>query len=231
MSQDNRQRGFSAIALAGFFFFAWSIGAFGSPIVCTQPIRAAAFTYQQPIIGGYYMPAEALQQRAAAQLQMEASPDLAAFQQFQRFRQYENWAAQRESKDVNGALTSPPTEVPRTGVPVDPATWAQMRQPPPAAPSGAGPLPPPAPTEPSPWGAKYPTLMAKCSKCHSGADPDGGFILDGTGDLQSPHLAGKRDAIMREITNERMPRKPGTDQCEPLSPEEIGAVIAELWLE
>lgn len=203
-----RQRIVSGVALAAFYLFAWQIGAFGSPISYSQGVRAAAFTYQSPaIVGGYYMPAEALQQRAAAQLAMEASPDLEAFQQFQRFRAYEAWQAQQQ-----------PAEAKPVEQPTAPAT-------------ATGPLPPPAPNEPGAWGAKYPTLMAKCSKCHSGADPDGGFILDGTADLQSPHLGDKRDAIMREITNDRMPRKAGTDECVPLTPDEMGAVIAELWLE
>lgn len=219
MSNANRQRAISAVALGGFFFFAWSMGAFGGQIVCQQPLRAAAFTYQQPIVGGYYMPAEALQQRAAAQLQMESSPDLAAFRDFQRFRAYEAWAAQQQGQDANDSAT--PTEPPA----------AVTDAPPPTAPEGGGPLPPPAPAEPGAWGAQYPMLMAKCSKCHSGADPDGGFVLDGTADLKSELLAPKRDAIMREIVNRRMPRKAGTEECIPLSPEEMGAVIAELWRE
>lgn len=203
-----RQRAISGLALAGFYLFAWQIGAFGAPIFFSQPMRASAFTYQQPIAGGFYMPAAALQERAAAQMAMEASPDLEAFRQFQRFRAYEAWQAQQPE----------PAEQPQ-----------QLAQPP--APAGsAGPLPPPGPAGPSAWGDRYPTLMAKCSKCHGGADPDGGFVLDGTGDLQSPHLAGKRDAIMDAIVNNRMPRKAGTDECEPLTPDELGAVVGELWL-
>lgn len=223
-----RQRIFSGVALAAFYLFAWQIGAFGGQITgCNSCIRAAAFTYQQPlpIVGGYYMPAEALQQRAAAQLQMESSPDLAAFRDFQRFRQYEQWQAgqqqeqQPEGWELPAQVAEPPAQPP-TELPAQPPL-----------PPGAGPLPPPAPGEPSAWAARMPTLMAKCSKCHSGAEPDGGFILDGTGDIQSPHLAAKRDAIMAAIVNNRMPRKPGTEECAPLSDEEMGAVIAELWLE
>lgn len=220
MSNANRQRAISAVALGGFFFFAWSMGAFGGQIVCQQPLQAAAFTYQQQIAGGFYMPAEALQQRAAAQLQMESSPDLAAFRDFQRFRAYEAWAAQSESNSVSDSVTPPETE------PMAPVTDT-----PPTAPEGGGPLPPPAPAEPGAWGAQYPVLMAKCSKCHSGADPDGQFILDGTADVKSEYFAPKRDAIMREIINRRMPRKAGTDECVPLTPEEMGAVVAELWRE
>lgn len=226
MSNANRQRAISAVALGGFFFFAWSMGAFGGPIVCQQPLQAAAFTYQQPIVGGFYMPAEALQQRAAAQLQMESSPDLAAFRDFQRFRAYEAWQAAQA-----GEL--PAQELPAQELPAQPAQGvpAPATDTPPTAPEGGGPNPPPAPAEPGAWGAQYPVLMAKCSKCHSGADPDGQFILDGTADVKSEYFAPKRDAIMREIINRRMPRKPGTDECVPLTPEEMGAVVAELWRE
>lgn len=224
MSQRNRQRLISGVALAVFYLFAYQMGAFGGTIsgcnVCAVQaaplVRAAAFTYQAPIVGGYYMPAEALQQRAAAQMQMEASAELAEFQAFQRFRQYESWRAQQPQSPP---ATEPPAEPP-----------ASVTEPPTAP--GAGPLPPPTdPGEPGAWGGQYPTLMAKCSKCHSGADPDGGFILDGTEDLKSPHLDGKRNRIMAEIVNDRMPRKAGTTECVPLTPEEMGAVIAELWLE
>lgn len=216
-----RQRIISAVSLAVFYFYAWGIGAFGGPIVCQQPLRAAAFTYQQPIVGGYYMPAEALQQRAAAQLQMESSPDLAAFRDFQRFRAYEAWQAEQSGELPAQELPAQPAQ----GVPA-PVTDTQ-----PTAPEGGGPLPPPAPAEPGAWGAQYPMLMAKCSKCHSGAEPDGGFILDGTADLKSEHSVNTRDRIMREVLNRRMPRKPGTDECVPLTPEEMGAVVAELWIE
>lgn len=233
MSRANRQRVVSAVALVGFYLFAYQIGAFGGQIHgCNSCIRAAAFTYQPPalqIIGGMYQPAAALQQQAAAQLQMEASPDLAAFRDFQRFRQYEAWTAQQVTGNVDAAST--PTEPPAQVAQPPAQAPAELPAQPPAAPPGAGPLPPPVPEGPGAWGARYPTLMAKCSKCHSGAEPDGGFILDGTGDIQGPHLAAKRDAIMREIVNNRMPRKAGTDECAPLSDEEMGAVIAELWLE
>lgn len=222
-----RQRIISGVALAAFYLFAWQIGAFGGQIHgCNSCVRAAAFTYQAPlqIVGGYYMPAEALQQRAAAQLQMESSPDLAAFRDFQRFRQYEAWQAGKA-----GAETEPPTaQLENSGQQSYPPAEAT---PPPAAPPGAGPLPPPAPADPGAWGDRYPTLMAKCSKCHSGAEPDGNFILDGTADIQGQHLAEKRDKIMREIVNSRMPRKAGSDECVPLSDQEMGAVVAELWLE
>lgn len=223
MSRSNWQRLRIAGYLAAFHLFAFSIGAYGGQIysarqvVCAPLVKAAAFTYQQPIVGGYYMPAEALQQRAAQQFAMEASPDLADFQAYQQFRQFEAWkagqqpAAQPENSSMSYSHTEPATE-------------------PPAAPSAAGELPPPAPSNQYPFAAKFPLIVAKCATCHGGINPDAGLFLDGQIDLQSPHLDGRRNEIMDAIVNNRMPRKAGTDECVPLSGSEIGEIVAELWL-
>lgn len=217
MSRNSWERVRIAGYLAAFYAYAYGVGAFGGQIcvpcarqvVVAPVVKTAAFVHQQQIVGGYYMPAEALQQRAAQQFAMEASPDLADFQAYQQFRAFEAWkagqqqAAQPESSSMSYSHTAPATK---------------------------GPLPPPPPAKDYPFAAKFPLIVAKCATCHGGSDPDAGLFLDGQIDLQSPHLDGRRNEIMDAIVNNRMPRKAGTDECVPLSGSEIGEIVAELWL-
>ncbi|MBA3481484.1 MAG: hypothetical protein H0T51_06690 [Pirellulales bacterium] len=74
------------------------------------------------------------------------------------------------------------------------------------------------------YAAAVPAIVAKCARCHTGDEPGGGIWLDGSVDLRSPEAAEKRDAIMAALVNGRMPKKSPA-----LSPEEFGAIVAELW--
>lgn len=94
----------------------------------------------------------------------------------------------------------------------------------------ASPLPEPAPpaaTNPPPaavtFAERYPTLAARCAKCHMGDDPKGGIWLDGTVPIDGPDAADKRDAIATAIVNGDMPKN------KPLSDAELGSALMELF--
>lgn len=66
---------------------------------------------------------------------------------------------------------------------------------------------------PGGFAARYPTLASTCSKCHSGDNPKGDFLLDETTRLDGPDADWKRDAIAAAVINDRMPKgKPLDDQ-------------------
>lgn len=75
------------------------------------------------------------------------------------------------------------------------------------------------------FAARYPTLAAKCSKCHSGDTPKGDVFIDGSVPLDGPDAAPKRDAIAAAIVNLRMP------QGQPLGPQEQYNALVELFAE
>lgn len=77
----------------------------------------------------------------------------------------------------------------------------------------------------TPFATRYPTLAAKCSKCHSGDSPKGDVFIDGSVPLEGPDAAGKRDAIARSIVNERMP------DGKPLDDQEQFNALVELFTE
>lgn len=80
-------------------------------------------------------------------------------------------------------------------------------------------------TPATPFAARYPTLAAKCQKCHSGDTPKGDVFLDGTVPLDGPDAASKRDAIARAIVNLRMP------EGKPLEDQEQYNALVELFTE
>jgi mono/diheme cytochrome c family protein len=84
-----------------------------------------------------------------------------------------------------------------------------------------GEVPPPAAAPVSDFATRYPTLAAKCSKCHTGDEPKGGVWIDGT----DPFDAEDQAAIATQIINERMPKG------KPLEAQDQFNALVELFLE
>ncbi len=135
----------------------------------------------------YYQVGQSLQREAVDTQQFRHSDEYIELQQLRGFK------AGVDAVTASAVTTSGPPQ-PATG---HPATTEEGQNTPPA----------------TPFAARYPTLAANCSKCHSGDTPKGDVFIDGSVTLEGPDAAGKRDAIARAIVNERMPDgKPLDDQ-------------------
>jgi hypothetical protein len=170
--------------------------------VCRQQV-VAHHQYVAPIVAPvYYKIGAGLQQEAVATQQFRHSNEYIELQQLRGFK------AGVDAVTASGLRTPGPPQ-PATGHP---------------AATEEGQTIPPAPPV-SDFAAHYPTLAAKCQKCHTGDTPKGDVFLDGSVPLDGPDAASKRDAIARAIVNERMP------DGKPLGDQEQFNALVELFTE
>lgn len=208
-SRSRRNAGDSAklLAMVGAFgLFAFSCRPVNSAPICNncRPLTVAkisSFAYQPQIL---YQVAPALQQAAEQRHAMETSPDWDEFNAFRAFK-----AGYKAAEADAAKLAAEPA--------------AQLQP-------AADPRPVPDAADPAQWAAEIPTIVAKCAKCHSGDDPAGKLWLDGTVNLRDGEHGAQQVAIMKAIVNYRMPlAKKGGHELTPLSADEYGAIVAELF--
>lgn len=165
---------------------------------------AQAGGYRQQVLAQQYAPVyyqvgQQLQQEATATYQFRQSDEYIELQQLRGYK------AGVEAVTASGDRPSSPPQ-PVSG---HPAATEEGQTTPPA----------------SDFAARYPTLAAKCQKCHSGDTPKGDVFIDGSVPLDGPDAASKRDAIARAIVNERMP------DGKPLEDQEQFNALVELFTE
>jgi len=140
--------------------------------------------YAQPQIAPvYYQVGQSLQREAADTLQFRHSEEYIELQQLRGFK-----AGVDAVAAVSGDRPSSPPQP--ASLPGHPAATEEGQTTPTA----------------TPFEARYPTLAAKCSKCHGGDSPKGDVFIDGSVTLEGPDAASKRDAIAAAIVNGRMPK-------------------------
>ena len=148
---------------------------------------------------------------------MANHPDYPAFQRFLAFNEGVKYAQQQAQQ----AAQQPHQQPPADPGPPEPVTGEEQQ--------GGPPEPPAAPLPPqdgeAPFAHLTPTIVANCAKCHSGDTPKADLWLDGSSDLRALAAGDKRDAILREVINQRMP-PPGKGT---LSAEDAGQIIGELY--
>ena len=155
---------------------------------------------------------------------MQSDPQWQQYQQFRSMMAAQQMMAQQQWTQPPAQAWQPPAQQQAPAVP--PAVAPEVQPQPP------GPLPPPPGEVPHvaqpnqyPFSARIPTIIALCSKCHSGDNAKGEIWLDGQADLRAPQAVEARDRIMREIINLRMPKG------HQLTGDEGGAIIGELYSE
>lgn len=116
----------------------------------------------------------------------------------QQFRHSEEYIELQQLRGFKAGVDAVTASGDRPSSPPQPASLPGH----PAATEEGQTTPPPA----TPFEARYPTLAAKCSKCHSGDTPKGDVFIDGSVTLEGPDAASKRDAIAAAIVNQRMPK-------------------------
>lgn len=172
----------------------------GAGTVCRQQVSYAA-----PLVAPvYYQIGQSLQREAVDTQQFRHSEEYIELQQLRGFK------AGVDAVTASGDRPSSPPQP--ASHPGHPAATEEGQTIPPAAPV-------------SDFAARYPTLAAKCQKCHSGDTPKGDVFLDGTVPLDGPDASAKRDAIARAIVNERMP------DGKPLEDQEQFNALVELFTE
>lgn len=153
--------------------------------------KVVAHSYAAPLVAPvYYQVGQSLQREAADTLQFRHSEEYIELQQLRGFK--------AGVDAVSGTLLA------GSRTPSQPALL-------PAA-TGEGTEPPAAPADT--FAARYPTLAAKCQRCHSGDTPKGDVFIDGSVPLDGPDAASKRDAIAAAIVNGRMPKGGALDDQE-----------------
>ena len=168
--------------------------------VCQQQV--VAHQHATPLVAPvYYQVGQSLQREAADTLQFRHSEEYIELQQLRGFK------AGVDAVTASGDRPSSPAGLATKG-----------------SDNPAGAEQPPAPPA-TDFASRYPTLAAKCQKCHSGDTPKGDVFLDGTVPLDGPDAAAKRDAIARAIVNERMP------DGKPLGDQEQFNALVELFTE
>lgn len=158
--------------------------------------QAVAYT---PVL---YKIGQSVEQEAAATLQFRHSEEYIELQQLRGFK-----AGVDAVAAVSGDRPSSPSGLAMKGG--DNPGGAEQPQPEPA----------------NGFAARYPTLAAKCARCHDKDEPDGDFFISPTVPLEGEDAAAKRDAIARAIVNLRMP------QGKPLGPQEQYNALVELFAE
>ena len=150
--------------------------------VCKQQLVAQQ--YAAPVLAPvYYQVGQSLQREAADTLQFRHSEEYIELQQLRGFK-----AGVDAVAAVSGDRPSSPPQP--ASLPGHPAATEEGQTTPTA----------------TPFEARYPTLAAKCSKCHGGDSPKGDVFIDGSVTLEGPDAASKRDAIAAAIVNGRMPK-------------------------
>lgn len=169
--------------------------------VCRQQVVAQQ--YAAPVLAPvYYQVGQSLQREAADTLQFRHSEEYLELQQLRGFK-----AGVDAVAAVSGDRPSSPSGLAMKGG--DNPGGAEHPQPEPA----------------NGFAARYPTLAAKCARCHDKDEPDGEFFISPTVPLEGPDAATKRDAIARAIVNLRMP------QGKPLEDQEQFNALVELFTE
>lgn len=177
------------LAVVGFFYGCLaSIADAGT--VCRQQVVAHSYAAPLAVAPVYYQVGQSLQREAADTLQFRHSEEYIELQQLRGFK--------AGVDAVSGTLLA------GSRTPSQPALL-------PAA-TGEGTEPPAAPVDT--FAARYPTLAAKCQRCHSGDTPKGDVFIDGSVPLDGPDAAAKRDAIAAAIVNGRMPKGGALDDQE-----------------
>ena len=186
---------------------------------------------QQKFVANYVAPSLAYTpsvQYMIGQQVRQTSVDTAAFRASDEYQEYIELRAWRAGFEARAALGAEAPPAPLTPKPEQPAE--ELADPTFPLPS---PLPDTEPTGPQPTPAdarfanKIPTLVARCSKCHTGNEPKGDLWIDGTVDLTTPDAAEKRDSIIRAVAHGHMP----PSGQPPLSDAEFTAVLYELYPE
>lgn len=189
--------------LAALLVVAWMAGCCltASASDCVVCRRQVVVQHALPIVQtpAYYQVGAQIQQESVDTAAFRHSPEYADYLRLQGYVQ--------RVQEERGELPPPAEEADAT---------------PPA------PLPEPAADEPTPattadFVKRYPTIAAKCARCHSGDEPKGGLWLDGSVPLDGPEAAVKRDAIVRETFLGTMPKNG------PLEDAEFGRLLAELY--
>lgn len=170
------------IAMLGLAIVSMLAGMASASGVCKQQLVAQQ--YAAPVLAPvYYQVGQSLQQEAADTLQFRHSEEYIELQQLRGFK-----AGVDAVAAVSGDRPSSPPQP--ASLPGHPAATEEGQTTPPA----------------TPFEARYPTLAAKCSKCHGGDSPKGDVFIDGSVTLEGPDAASKRDAIAAAIVNGRMPK-------------------------
>lgn len=188
------------MAVVCFLYGALASIAGAAPVCRVQ--KVVAHSYIAPLAVApnvYYQVGQSLQREAVDTQQFRHSEEYIELQQLRGFK------AGVDAVTASAVTTSGPPQ-PATG---HPATTEEGQTTMPA----------------TPFEARYPTLAAKCSKCHGGDSPKGDVFIDGSVTLEGPDAAGKRDAIARAIVNERMP------DGKPLDDQEQFNALVELFTE
>jgi hypothetical protein len=198
----------SAIGFAMMFLLASLVimllgimaGIANAGTVCRQQI--VAHQYAAPLVAPvYYQIGQSLQREAIATQQLRQSDEYLELLELRGFK------AGVDAVTASAVTTSGPPQP--ASHPGHPAATEEGQT---AEPANG-------------FAARYPTLAAKCQKCHSGDTPKGDVFLDGTVPLDGPDAATKRDAIARAIINERMP------DGKPLEDQEQYNALVELFTE
>lgn len=198
----------SAISFAMMFLLASLVimllgimaGIANAGTVCRQQV--VAHQYAAPLVAPvYYQIGQSLQREAVDTQQFRHSEEYIELQQLRGFK------AGVDAVTASAVTTSGPPQP--ASHPGHPAATEEGQTTTPA----------------TPFAARYPTLAAKCQKCHSGDLPKGDVFLDGTVPLDGPDAASKRDAIARAIVNLRMP------EGKPLEDQEQFNALVELFTE
>ncbi len=201
-------------------------------------IAQPAYHQQQFLAATYNFVGAPVRLQAEQQYTMQNDPRYEQFQQYLAQQQAQAMAQQLFEQWKAQALAQQPGELPAQapGATPEPPAQPPEAQGAPAAPTAPatapGPLPPPPDSPPhvaqpgvTPFAAEIPTIVARCSSCHTGENAKGDIWLDGSADLRADANADDRDAIMRAIVNTRMPK--GST----LTPDEAGQIVAELYAE
>lgn len=182
-------------ALLAMIILAWALfgsSSDGAPVCRSQVCVKQAAVIQQvaaypPV---YYQIGQSVQREAADTLQFRHSEEYIELQQLRGFK-----AGVDAVAAVSGDRPSSPSGLAMKGG------------------DNPGGVDHPQPEPANGFAARYPTLAAKCSRCHQGDEPKGGVWIDGSVPLDGPDSADKRDAIAAAIVNLRMPKgKPLEDQ-------------------
>jgi hypothetical protein len=172
-----------------------------APVCHVQKVVAPNYVATLAVAPVYYQVGQSLQREAADTLQFRHSEEYIELQQLRGFK------AGVDAVTASGDRPSSPVGLATKG-----------------SDNPAGAEQPPAPPADT-FAGRYPTLAAKCSKCHGGDTPKGDVFIDGSVPLDGPDAAGKRDAIARAIINEHMP------PSGPLEAQEQFNALTELFTE
>jgi hypothetical protein len=158
----------------------------------------------------YYKMALGVEQEAVATYQFRQSDEYIDYQQLLGERRGVDKvlaAIGQQVTDSGDRTAGPPQPASHPGHPAA-TEEGQTTEPPMVSPIEPG-------TAAYAFAARYPTLAAKCQRCHDKDDPPEGVFISPTVPLEGPDAASKRDAIARAIVNLRMPKgKPLDDQSQ-----------------